>query len=215
MAPSEKSESQQSPSQQGQQQPQSNSYNVSSNFRGFGSPEKFRDTINKMKSSKPVIDTANPNSATEDQVRGFIKVVERRVELQKLSPDDQATLGPGICELLQKGAVSPKFDKSRKSELFAGNLTAGTILDSLKDVDRGLTPRKLARALRSEILEISQTWSIPGNLSKKYSQTHPDATINELVWASDFHTFSDDPNMPEEVRDWLIENYTSRFDKKK
>lgn len=186
-----------------------------SNFRAFGPPEKFKEIIDKKKSTKPVIDTANPNVATREQVLGFLTVLKRKIGYDQLTPDQQATLSLGICELLQKGAVSPKFDKSRKAELFEGSLTAGNILDTLRDVDRSLTPRKLARALRNEILEISIAWSIPGNLSKKYSQAYPDATIAELVWASDFHTFSDDPNMPDSVKNWLIDNYTSRFEKNK
>lgn len=183
-------------------------------FRAFGTPEAFRENITRLKNDKPIIDTANPNIATPEQVRGFISSLRRRVKYDQLTKTEQDSLGPGVCELLQKGAVSPKFEKSRKSELFKGNLTAGNILDSLKDVDRGLTPRKLARSIRSEILETATVWAIPGNLSKKYSQVYPDASMNELIWASDFHTFSDDPNMPDQVRNWLIENYTSRFDKK-
>lgn len=186
-----------------------------SNFRAFGSPDKFAETISKLKSTKPVISTSSPNLATREQVLAFTSNLRRRINFNQLSDDQKASLGPGVCELLQKGAVSPKFDKNRKSELFLGTLTAGNIMDSIKDSDRSLTPRKLARALRNEILEISMAWSIPGNLSKKYLQSHPDATIAELVWASDFHTFSEDANMPEEVKNWLIENYTSRFEKNK
>ena len=187
----------------------------SNNERMFGSSETLQEAIRRKKAVKPVIGTTSPNMATKEQVKGFIQILQRRVNYSQLTPEQQETLSLGICELLQKGAVSPKFEKSRKAELFEGNLTAGNILDALREVDRSLTPRKLARAIRAEIYEVAQAWSIPGNLSKKYLQAFPDATIQEQVWASDFHTFSDDPNMPERVKNWLIENYTGRFEKNK
>lgn len=96
-------------------------------FRAFGPADKLKELIEKKKGSKLVIDTANPNVATREQVLAFLTALKRRIGYAQLTPEQQATLSLGLCELLQKGAVSPKFDKSRKAELFEGNLTAGNI----------------------------------------------------------------------------------------
>lgn len=61
---------------------------------------------------------------------------------------------------------------------------------ALQSVDSSLTPRKLARAMRDDILVVAKAWGLEGNLSKRYKQSDPTATFNELVWASDFHTFT-------------------------
>lgn len=159
-----------------------------SNTPLFRNNEALKNGISGIKRQKPVIDTSNPNIASDSQINSFFLALERIVSTSELSADQRITLVLGVCELFQKGAVSPKFDKSRKSQLFTGNLTVAQIQDAARSIDRNLTLRKIARGLKDTIIEVAREWSIPGNLAKKYSQHNPNATISELIWASDFFT---------------------------
>lgn len=176
-------------------------------------PANIKRAIAITKQNKPVIDVSNPNIATDQQIIQFFGALARIVSTTELTDDQKGELLLGVCELFQKGAVSPKFDKSRRSQLFSGTLTVANLQEAARSIDRNLTLRKIARGLKDVILEVAREWAIPGNLAKKYSQAHPDATISELIWASDFFTFSEHQDMPDTVRDWLINNYSSRFDK--
>ena len=53
--------------------------------------------------------------------------------------------------------------------------------------------------------------SIEGNLSKGFKLDFPDYDPEHYPWVSDFQTFSDHEDMPEQVKSWLLDNYKSRF----
>ena len=46
---------------------------------------------------------------------------------------------------------------------------------------------------------------------KGYKLENPSCDKQDLVWVSDFQTFSENPSMPENVRTWLLNNYRNRF----
>lgn len=71
--------------------------------------------------------------------------------------------------------------------------------------------RRLGRALRDEVLQAVEYFQVEGNLSKSYLVDNPKAQFDELIWGSDFQTFTDNPAIPENVRIWLIPNYNKRF----
>ncbi len=75
----------------------------------------------------------------------------------------------------------------------------------------GITARKFARGIRTIIIKVAKHDEIEGNLSKNYKLENPNFDQQDLVWVSDFQTFSEDPAMPEHVKTWLLENYRRRF----
>jgi hypothetical protein len=75
----------------------------------------------------------------------------------------------------------------------------------------GITVRKLARGIRDDVIKVAMKHGIEGNLSKNYKLENPNFDPQDLIWVSDFQTFSENPAMPENVRQWLLENYRSRF----
>ena len=132
------------------------------------------------------------------------------------TPQNKDAVKASICELLQCGSCSPKFDQNCPSTVINDiTITMKEVKVSLQSIDPSLTPRKLARSLRDDILIVAKAWGIEGNLSKRFKQQFPSATFNELVWASDFHTFTPNNAIPDDVKDWLIQNYTSRWGNKK
>ena len=73
------------------------------------------------------------------------------------------------------------------------------------------TFRRLGRALANYAIIASFQYDIPGNLAKKYILDYPNCSLEELKYASDFLTFSDNSVIPPEVGEWLLKNYNNRF----
>lgn len=155
---------------------------------------------------------SSPSIATRDEIEGVITNI---IKDRKLIDDaegitrNKIRLNMGV--LLHQGATSPKCDKNKISNYWNFNLSVRT-LDSAISKIPGLTARKVARGMRREITAIAQRTGLPGNLSKRYRINFPLADAKELVWVSDYNTFSDDPSMPENVRKWLAENLKARFE---
>ena len=111
--------------------------------------------------------------------------------------------------LCQQGATSPKFADSRVAPEYDVYLKVSEFRAALKVT--GITARKFARGIRGIIIKVARLHGLEGNLSKSYKLEVPNADAQDLIWVSDFQTFSDDPAMPEGVRQWLLENYRTRF----
>ena len=75
----------------------------------------------------------------------------------------------------------------------------------------GITVRKYARGIRDQVIKVAQKHQLEGNLAKGYKLENPSCDKQDLVWVSDFQTFSENPSMPENVRTWLLNNYRNRF----
>lgn len=65
--------------------------------------------------------------------------------------------------------------------------------------------------VRDDVIKVAVKHGIEGNLSKNYKLENPGFEEQDLIWVSDFQTFSDNPAMPEHVKHWLLENYRNRF----
>lgn len=113
----------------------------------------------------------------------------------------------------EQGAASPRFTESRTFGSFDCHFSVSSLRKSAKKFS--ITVRALARALRPEAIKVGEAFHIEGNLAKSYKLEFPSAQFPELIWVSDFQSFSDDPAMPEIVRTWLLKNYSNRFGVKK
>lgn len=116
-----------------------------------------------------------------------------------------------VAVLSQEGATSPKFKEGRMCSLFGINVTFSILRKACGK--NSTTVRAIARSLRKEALDVAFNFGIEGNLSKSYKLDNPDANISDLIWVSDFQSFSNDPAMPDHVRHWLLNNYSKRFNK--
>lgn len=66
------------------------------------------------------------------------------------------------------------------------------------------TVRKLARSISKYAMGAAKHFTIYGNKHRAYKLQNPGASEEELIYASDFNTFSDDPAIPENVKAWLL-----------
>lgn len=75
----------------------------------------------------------------------------------------------------------------------------------------GITVRKFSRGIRNVVIKVATKLNIEGNLAKNYKMEFPTCDKQDLIWVSDFQTFSDNPAMPDQVKTWLLQNYKNRF----
>ncbi len=113
------------------------------------------------------------------------------------------------AHLVQIGATSPKFASTRMVTEYGIDIKVGDLRDACSKA--GITVRKYARGIRNVVIKVAQKHQIEGNLAKGYKLENPSCDRQDLVWVSDFQTFSENPSMPENVRTWLLENYKNRF----
>lgn len=113
------------------------------------------------------------------------------------------------AHLVQIGATSPKFAATRIISDYGLDIKAGDLRDACNK--NGTTVRKYARGIRNTVIKLASNFGLEGNLSKSYKLENPGCDRQDLIWASDFQTFSDNEAMPESVRLWLLDNYRRRF----
>lgn len=130
------------------------------------------------------------------------------------NPTTKSQFIASIVYLAQCGTTSPNFNENRSCPHFGfAWLTAGIARNIMRSVNRSLTFRKVARSYRKEAIAVAKRFELEGNLAKAYKLDNPTATMEQLIYVSDFNTFSDDPTIPSEVRNWLLQNFKKRFKK--
>lgn len=161
---------------------------------------------NSKKKSNKSIDSGGVSSSAQVE-----KVIKDLLDRQKMSSTSEniVKVKLTIAHLCQIGATSPKFSSTRTIMDYGCNFTAGNLTEVCKKNDT--TVRKLARALRDLIVTVASQNNLEGNLSKTYKLDYPNHDKQDLIWTSDFQTFSDNPAMPTHVSEWLLENYKKRF----
>jgi len=116
-----------------------------------------------------------------------------------------------ITGVLQRGGTNKGAGNATAYTIGDFNMTAQSLQSVVTSVKKGATNRQLARALSNEIAQIALSLDIEGDLSNQMRYTYPDITSAEAVWCSNFQTTN--PNCPERVREWLVNNYKSRFNR--
>nr|AWI68237.1 hypothetical protein [Pediastrum angulosum] len=169
------------------------------------------DGLEKILESTSIITQqpqVNSGVASKQEIETVVMDI---IAAKKLSPTQENfnKILASVCHLAQEGATSPKYAENRKVEMYGVSLKVGELRNSCKKV--GVTVRKLARGLQNEIITVAKRHNIEGNLSKSYKMENPNYNRQDLIWASDFQTFNENPAMPESVKIWLLENYRSRF----
>jgi hypothetical protein len=177
------------------------------------SPEEIRRSFyEEMSKSSELLESTgsySPSVATFPEIEKVLDIILQEKKLPNSQKNRNGALINTIA-LLHSGATSPQFDLSRSFNIWGLELTNRTLQTSIKKVP-GLTARKLARGLRTELMDYAARTCKPGNLSKRYKIAYPLAPISELIWVSDYNTFSDMQGMPERVKVCLSQNLSERF----
>jgi len=121
-----------------------------------------------------------------------------------------------IAGLAQKGGTNKSATNSATFSLNIGknkpvSLTAQELINIIKLHEKSGTIRQLARSLADEIYELATALKIDGDLASQMRYDYPELSFEDAVWCSNFQTTN--PNCPTNVRDWLVNNYKSRFNR--
>jgi hypothetical protein len=116
-----------------------------------------------------------------------------------------------ISGLVQNGGTNKGAGNSAKFALGDLTLSAQELGNYIKREQSNGTIRQLARAMADDIAEVSLALGIEGDLANQMRYDHPDITQEEAIWCSNFQTTN--TNCPILVREWLVKNYRSRFNR--
>ncbi len=141
------------------------------------------------------------------------EIVEKIIEnvITNLKLEESETAWILITGVLQLGGSNQKAGNSISFTLGAHTLTAQQLNNIIKKTTKNGTNRQLARSIADEVAQIATSLNIPGDLHSQMALEYPDISETDKVWCSNFQT--QNPNCPDLVRDWLVKNYKSRFNK--
>jgi hypothetical protein len=160
----------------------------------------------ELKKNTKKSNSKNLNKFTEDEV---IKITNLITESLTIT-DDNITMIL-IAGVLQLGGSNQKAGNAVNYNLGEYSLSSQQLNNFIKKITKNGTNRQLARTLADEIAEIAIALNIPGDLHNQMLLEFPNLSETEKAWCSNFQT--QNPNCPEKVRKWLVENFRSRFNR--
>lgn len=116
-----------------------------------------------------------------------------------------------IAILLQYGATNSGGADQIEVKYKGITAKARDLHNAIERVDKKITARQFARTHANAIQEIGHTLGIPGDLAKKRALEVATQSAEEASWCSNFQT--QNPACPDTVRQWLVANFKSRFQK--
>ena len=164
---------------------------------------KLHDDLKKTTKKN---NSKNLNKFTQEEVQKIIDLITEKLAIT----DSNITLIL-ISGVLQIGGSNQKSGNAVSYNLGEYSLSSQQLNNFIKKVIKNGTNRQLARTIADEIAEIALTLNIPGDLHTQMLLESPNLSDIEKVWCSNFQT--QNPNCPERVRKWLVENYRSRFNR--
>lgn len=164
--------------------------------------------INFEKLSKLDINASELRSNNVIDEESLKKII---LKLQECKNCDETEALALISGLMQKGGSNKNATNLTRFE-FGGHILSAQELQSLvTSIKPRATNRQLARSLATEIAEIAEVLGIEGDLANQMRYEFPDLRSHHAVWCSNFQTTN--PDCPDIVRNWLVNNYRARFNK--
>jgi hypothetical protein len=162
------------------------------------------DELKAIKLSDKGNITKSTGQMSEDECKKIISAVKTRGTFDS---DSQALIAiTGLCQL---GATNRNAGRSISYTYKGKTLTSGEFLNICQGVKGGGTPRQFARTMGSTIAKIAINLQEPGDLSRQIKLDHPNITLEEECWCSNFQSIN--PDCPDLVREWLREDFRKRF----
>ena len=171
--------------------------------------DKIIEINNENNLSSSRRNVKNTNKFDSDTVEKIINEIIIKLELPENNGQDTAWLL--VAAVLQLGGSNQKAGNSISYTVNNFTLTSQQLNNIVKKITKSGTNRQLARSISDNIAEIATHLNIPGDLHSQILLEHPDLTNYEKVWCSNFQT--QNPNCPERVREWLVNNFKSRFNR--
>jgi hypothetical protein len=148
----------------------------------------------------------NLNKFTQKEVEQILDLITEKLTIT----DNNITLIL-VAGVLQLGGSNQKSGNAVTYNLGEYSLSSQQLNNFIKKIVKNGTNRQLARTIADEIAEIALAINIPGDLHTQMLLEYPNISDTEKAWCSNFQT--QNPNCPENVRKWLVENFRSRFNR--
>lgn len=177
------------------------------------SPTNMKDF--NIKEIKSLASTALNKKTTNIQVTNVLskevvtKVIEKIGTVKSI--EDPNIVWILVAGVLQRGGSNQKAGNSIVFSFGDYTLTSHDLQNALHTTQKGSTNRQLARTIADEIQQIAAELNLPGDLHSQMRYEYPNLSDSDAVWCSNFQTTN--PKCPDLVRDWLVKNYKSRFNK--
>lgn len=160
----------------------------------------------ELKNNTIKSNSKNLNKFTREDVTKIVNIITENLTIT----DENVTMIL-MAGVLQLGGSNQKSGNAVSYHLGEYSLSSQQLNNFIKKITKNGTNRQLARALADEIAEIAIALNIPGDLHNQMLLEFPNLSETEKAWCSNFQT--QNPNCPENVRKWLVENFRSRFNK--
>lgn len=170
--------------------------------------EKILKMYEKVHTSEPLKNVKNLNKFDDETVDQIIDSISLNLSIPVENKEITWILITGI---LQLGGSNQKAGNSISFRIGEYTLTSQQLSNNIKKIIKNGTNRQLARSIANEVATIAMTLNIPGDLHSQMALEFPNLTESEKVWCSNFQT--QNPDCPDNVRQWLVENYKSRFNR--
>ena len=169
---------------------------------------KIVQIYDKNNTSKTLKNVKNLNKFDDNTVDQIIELIILTV---KIPAEEKETAWILLTGVLQLGGSNQKAGNSISYTVGEYTLTSQQLTNNIKKVVKNGTNRQLARSVANDVATIAITLNIPGDLHSQMALEFPNMSDAEKVWCSNFQT--QNPNCPDNVREWLVENYKSRFNR--
>lgn len=168
----------------------------------FGKFKVDFENLPKLENSE--LNVRTTNLLSEEVVD---KIIEKITAKKQCTEQDASILIAGI---MQRGG-SNQNAKSTTFTYEQYTLNAKELQGYIDSVQKKATTRQLARSLASEIAEVGIFMGLEGDLANQMRFEQPNLSDIDAAWCSNFQTTN--PDCPANVREWLVQNYRSRFNK--
>lgn len=162
----------------------------------------FRLEIEEVDVSRKRAQPRNTGQMDQNQCNQVINAIQRNKGFD--TPTKAFTIITGLCQV---GGTNRNAG-SRVSYVYDGKTLNGQEFATFC-TQAGGTPRQFARTMASVISRVALKLEEPGDLSRQMRLDHPNLTLEDAVWCSNFQ--SQNPDCPEPVQIWLSKNYKRRF----
>lgn len=165
--------------------------------------------LEKLKNEKNKFVPSRAFKLPEGKVDEILKTIQKSYVISR----EQAVAV--LAVLFQQGGTARGCDGNMSTSLFDKTIKLADIRKILKQHSCNRAERKLARALATEIFEISLIMEINGNLFSKIQKSNLEVSysLEEKVWLSDFQ--SDNPDCPTRMRTLIQGTFVKKADNKK
>lgn len=155
---------------------------------------------------KKITNIQTTNILSKDIVNQIIEKIQQTKKIE-----DSNIVWILVAGVLQRGGSNQKAGNSISFTFGDHTLTSHELQKAIQLTLKNATNRQLARTIADEIQQISAELNLPGDLHSQMKFEYPNLSDSDAVWCSNFQTTN--PKCPDLVRQWLVNNYRSRFNK--